>query len=65
MSSLGLDEKKFLTLLRSHGMVLVRQHKHAIYRHPDGRSFVTSKTPSDRHAIKQHLRTLERFLGLR
>src|ERR1700693_1270839 len=33
-------------LLRSNGFVLLRQHKHLVWRHPSGRNFITAKTPS-------------------
>lgn len=57
-------ETEITFLLEQHGMVLVRERKHCVYKHPDGRSFVTSSTPSDRNASKQTLRSLRKFLGL-
>lgn len=46
-------------------MWLDRGRKHIVYKHPDGRSFTMSSTPSDENARRQTLRSLERFLGLR
>ena len=58
-------ERQFRSLLHDRGLVLVRTKKHACYRAPDGRTFVTSRSPSDCHAWNQALRSLQRFLGLR
>ena len=49
-------------LLRSNGFVLLRQHKHLVWRHPSGRNFITAKTPSDRFAENNVRASLKRFL---
>lgn len=58
-------EAEFASLIKSYGLRLVRQRNHLVYAAPDGRVFVTSKTPSDRLAARNQLRGLKRFLGLR
>lgn len=56
--------KRVLELLKSSGMRLVRQKKHLVYKHADGRSFVIAKTPSDFRAGFNQLRDLRRFLDI-
>lgn len=51
-------------LLKEHRMVLVRDRKHQCWKHPDGRTFVMSSSPSDGMAAAQQLRSLEKFLGI-
>jgi predicted RNA binding protein YcfA (HicA-like mRNA interferase family) len=65
MKRTGTIQNRIDTLLREAGMWLERGKKHQVYRHPDGRSFTMSSTPSDENARRQTLRSLERFLGLR
>jgi len=61
----GTVQDRIDTLLRGAGMWLDRGKKHRVFKHPDGRSFTCSSTPSDEMAARQVLRSLERFLGLR
>jgi len=65
MKRIGSVQDRIDTLLRGAGMYLDRGKKHQVYKHPDGRSFTMSSTPSDEMAARQQLRSLERFLGLR
>jgi len=51
-----------MELLREYRFDLVRQRKHKIYRNPDGLTFVTASTPSDRRAPHNALSTLKRIL---
>ena len=51
-------------LLEESGAVLVRQNKHYVYRLPNGRSFVKSKTPSDHRGAHNSLQDLRRMLGV-
>ena len=53
-----------MALLEEHKMVLDRSRKHQIWKHPDGRSFTMSSTPSDTHAVHQQIRSLRKFLGI-
>ena len=53
-----------MALLEEHGMVLDRSRKHQVWKHPDGRSFTMSSTPSDTHAVHQQIRSLRKFLGI-
>ena len=57
-------KRQIADLLKSSGMALERHKKHLIYRHPDGRSFALSGTPSDFRAENNQLRDLKNFLGL-
>lgn len=65
MKRVGTIQDRIEELLRGAGMWLDRGRKHIVYKHPDGRSFTMSSTPSDENARRQTLRSLERFLGLR
>jgi hypothetical protein len=51
------------TLLDTAGAELVRQKHHNVYRLPDGRSFVQSRTPSDWRSSRQSLTQLRKLLG--
>lgn len=48
--------------LKRAGAVLVRQHKHQIWRLPDGRNFVMANTASDHRAEKNQIQVLRRML---
>lgn len=65
MKRVGTVQARIDALLREAGMWLDRGKKHIVWKHPDGRSFTMSSTPSDENARRQTLRSLERFLGLR
>lgn len=49
-------------LLASSGAVLLRHNKHLVYGLPNGKTFVRSKTPSDRCSGMAHLTILRRML---
>ena len=51
-------------LLEQSGAVLIRQNKHYVYKLPNGKSFVRSKTPSDHRAAHNSLQDLRRMLGV-
>ena len=53
-----------MEMLESARMVLDRSRKHQVWKHPDGRSFTMSSTPSDSQAVHQQIRSLRKFLGL-
>jgi hypothetical protein len=58
-------EDQIRNLLRDHGAVLVRHRRHNVWRFPDGRTIVRSKTPSDwRHSMRA-LTDLHHVLGVR
>jgi predicted RNA binding protein YcfA (HicA-like mRNA interferase family) len=65
MKRTGSIQDRIDTLFRESRMQLKRSGKHLVWKHPDGRSFTMSSTPSDGNARRQTLRSLERFLGLR
>lgn len=48
--------------LKRCGAKLVRQHKHQVWRLPDGRNFVMANTASDHRAEKNQMRDLRRML---
>lgn len=50
-------------LLAQHGATLVRWRKHNIYRFPNGRTVVISKTPSDWRAEMKQIRDIRRAIG--
>ena len=54
---------KLESLLRQHGFKVVRETRHIVYRNPEGKIFVTSKTPSDHRAVKNMVSTLERVIA--
>lgn len=62
---LSVHEKQIEDLLREHHAELVQEHPHRKYRFPDGRKFVMAFTPSDHRAVKNALRSLRNFLGLK
>lgn len=51
-------------LLRESGAELIRDHKHLVYRLPNGNKFTRAKTPSDRKAAHNDLSDLRRALGI-
>lgn len=63
MSGESKYERELIELLEDSGAVLV-DAKHLKYRLPDGRSFVTGGTPSDRRASLNALRNVRRVLGI-
>jgi hypothetical protein len=65
MKHTGSVQDRINVLLHEAGMWQERGKKHFVWKHPDGRSFTCSSTPSDENARRQTLRSLERFLGLR
>lgn len=48
--------------LKRCGAVLVRQHKHQVWRLPNGRNFVMANTASDHRAEKNQIQVLRRML---
>jgi hypothetical protein len=52
-------------LLKRSGAVLIRDHKHLVYRLPNGNKFTRAKTPSDRKAAHNDLSDLRRALGMK
>lgn len=52
-------------LLKQHKFKLVSQNKHLKYQNPEGKIFITSKTPSDWRAIKNMLTTLKQVIANR
>ena len=55
-------QDRLMDLLLEHNFDLVRHRKHKIYRNPDGLTFVTSSTPSDRRAPQNAISALKRIL---
>jgi predicted RNA binding protein YcfA (HicA-like mRNA interferase family) len=55
-------QDQLMELLEKYNFDLVRQRKHRIFRNPDGLTFVTASTPSDRKAPQNALSTLKRIL---
>lgn len=51
-------------IIRQHGFDLVRQKKHKVYRHPDGRTFVASNTPSDWRSTLNELHDFANLVGV-
>lgn len=56
-------EAELFSLLKDSGSVLIRNKNHFVYKLPDGKNFVISKTPSDGRARDNELLRLKRFLG--
>jgi hypothetical protein len=55
----GLD-----AALKAAGAVLLRQHKHRIYRLPNGHNYVCGSTPSDNRAERNAIKVLNRVASL-
>lgn len=56
--------KDYYRLAQSHGFVLVRINKHAIFKNEQGAMVVCPATPSDsRRGIKQFQKDINRALG--
>ena len=55
-------QKKLVGMLRANGAVLLRHKKHFVYKLPDGKRFVTSKTPSDHLSELNAIKRLGRML---
>ena len=54
--------KEVQAALDAGGFKLVRKNKHNVYRNPEGKTLVTSATPSDVNAAGNQLRDLRRLL---
>lgn len=58
-------EAQILDLLKAHGAVLDRQHKHNVWKLPNGKVFVMSKTPGKAWTSwRCHLTDLKHLLGM-
>jgi len=55
--------KQIDSLLRQHGFRLIRDTKHCVYRNPDGKIFICSKTPSDYRAGYNKLTNLKSVIA--
>lgn len=55
---------KIEQLLKESGAVLVRRKKHEVWRLPNGKIFVRSKTPSSRNTDKKSYSDLRNLLGI-
>lgn len=56
-------EKQIDDLLQDAGAKLIRKSRHAVYRFPNGRNFITPATPSDRRWAHNSLSDLRRILA--
>lgn len=56
-------QKQLETMLEEHGFELVRQNTHLVYKNPEGKVFVTSKTPSDFRAALNNVSYLKKVLA--
>lgn len=56
--------EKVNDLLKSSGAVLKRDHRHEVWLLPNGKTFVRSKTSSDRKSSHADLATLRHALGI-
>lgn len=59
-----LDREQIVKLLEEHKAKLIREGNHLVYRLPNGRNFVMSKTPSDYRSESNNYSILRRELGL-
>jgi predicted RNA binding protein YcfA (HicA-like mRNA interferase family) len=57
-----MSNKKVTDALNDAGFELVRQKKHRVYQNAEGKTVVTSSTPSDRNAVRAQLRDIRRAL---
>jgi len=58
-------ERQFTELLGQHHGVLVQEHPHKKWKFPDGRVFVAPFSGSDWRGVKNALRDLKNFLGVK
>lgn len=57
-------KNKVEELLKQSGAVLIRSKRHQIWRLPNGKTFVRSKTPSSRNTDKKSYADLRNLLGI-
>lgn len=57
-----LRSREIQDALRDAGAVLIRSHKHLVYRLPNGAIITMANTPGDRRADQNTLRDLRRAL---
>ena len=57
-----MNQNRITQLLTSNGFKLIRQRKHKIWKHTDGRAWTLPATPSDKRALLNNLKDLENFL---
>lgn len=52
-------------MLKATGAILKRRGKHEVWKLPNGRSFVRSKTPSDHRCARNQIRDLRRAVAFK
>ena len=57
-------EEEVYRILHEHHAVLKRSNKHNVWQFPNGKTFVTPKSPSDRRSCDNNLADLKKLLGL-
>jgi predicted RNA binding protein YcfA (HicA-like mRNA interferase family) len=55
--------KQIVSMVESQGFALVRQRKHFVFKHPSGKVFVCGKTVSDKRALKNIEKEMQRLLA--
>lgn len=54
-------DTELVRALREAGAVFLRTGKHHVYRLPNGRNVIISRSPSDRHATSMAIRDIRRL----
>ena len=54
--------KRIIKLAKSYGFTLVRQKRHLIFKHPSGKIITTSKSSSDKRALKNIESTIKNLI---
>lgn len=55
--------KGIVSMVEKQGFVLQRQKKHYVFKHPSGKVFVCGKTVSDKRALKNIEKEVQRLLN--
>jgi len=54
--------KRIVELVKSYGFTLLRQKRHLIFKHSSGKVITTSRTSSDKRALKNIESTIKKLI---
>lgn len=57
------NRRAIIALAKKHGFVLYRETKHYVFKHPSGKTLVTSKSSLDKRLLRNIESTIRRLLA--
>jgi predicted RNA binding protein YcfA (HicA-like mRNA interferase family) len=57
------NRRAIIALAKKHGFVLHRETKHYVFKHPSGKTLVTSKSSLDKRLLRNIESTIKRLLS--